>query len=292
MKKNKSEVIGILDIGSNSVRLMLTNGNFFTKNLITTRLGEGLSSSKSLKIEAMERTVQAIVKLKEFAKTNGANEVYAFATQAVRESDNGKDFCRKVLDETGITVDVVDGKVEAELGLSGALKGNIGGIIDIGGASTEIAYSSGKEILYEKSLPIGVVKIYDMFKNDTESINAFLSNKVLEYGKTVSGEYYGIGGTATSLGAIIQGLKVYDSKIVDKTVITKTKLEEISNILSKMTPTEIVNEYPVDIKRADVIYGGSLILLSVMNYLKLDKITVSEGDNLEGYYYKLKSGIL
>ena len=140
---------GVFDIGSNSVRaLVYENGKTLFKGLITTRLGEGLTASGKLSDEAVKRTLNGIGTLyAEVLKLN-PNNVYVFATEAVRSAENGNVFVSAVKDTYGLDVDVLSGDEEGEIGLSGALAGNDGGIIDIGGASAEIAVSEGGKTVY------------------------------------------------------------------------------------------------------------------------------------------------
>ncbi len=291
MKKkiNFNFPVGVIDVGSNSVRLLYTDGVFFNKNIITTRLGEGLNSSKYLSAESMMRTVNAIKTLSELAKSKGANQVFVFATAAVRQANNGNDFCLLVKDATGIDVDVVSGDDEAELGVKGALNGEMGGIIDVGGASTEVAFFDGNSTVYKKSIPIGAVKLYGEFSRDKEKITDYLENLVKDYGKTVKGSYKGIGGTATTLASIDLNLKEYDSTIVDNHFITIENLKKITDKLYTLSPEEIIKNYAIQPQRADIIAGGASILYAVCKHLNLDGITVSEKDNLEGYLYFLQN---
>ncbi len=290
MKKkiNFNFPVGIIDVGSNSVRLLLTDGVFFNKNIITTRLGEGLTKTKNLTVESIMRTVNAVKTLSELAKSKGANEVFVFATAAVREAVNGNDFTLLVKDATGLVVDVVSGENEAELGIKGALNGEVGGIIDVGGASTEVAYFDGTKTVYKKSLPMGAVKVFTEFNRDKKQITSFVQNTVLNYGQTISGNYKAIGGTATTLASIDLNLKVYDSTKVDGHFIKVENLEKIADKLYSLTPSEIINNYAIQPQRADIIAGGASILLAVCKHLNLNGVSVSEKDNLEGYLYFLQ----
>ena len=281
--------VGIIDVGSNSVRLLLTDGVFFNKNIITTRLGEGLTKSKELTVESIMRTVNAVKTLSDLAKSKGANQVFVFATAAVRQAVNGNKFTSLVKDVTGITVDVVSGDNEAELGIKGALNGEIGGIIDVGGASTEVAYFDGVKTVYKKSLPIGAVKLYTEFGRDKEKIDKFAKETALLYGETIPGNYKAIGGTATTLASIDLNLKVYDSSIVDGHFISIQNLEKIVEKLYSLTPAEIIDNYAIQPQRADIIAGGASVILAVCRQLNLNGITVSEKDNLEGYLYFLQN---
>ena len=98
----------VIDIGSNSVRLMLwADGNVLVKKLSTTRLGEGTAFSAFLKPEAIERTAQAVCAFVAESKKEGADVVFAYATEAVRSASNGGTFTERVRELTGLTVVVL-----------------------------------------------------------------------------------------------------------------------------------------------------------------------------------------
>ena len=101
----------IIDIGSNSVRLMLTaGGKVLYKTLNTTRLGEGIASSPLLKESAIVRTADAVAEFAARARAEGAEEVRAFATAAVRSAENGADFVARVKARCGLGVEVLSGE--------------------------------------------------------------------------------------------------------------------------------------------------------------------------------------
>lgn len=133
----------VIDIGSNSVRLLLwADGSALYKKKSTTRLGEGLSLTGSLSQAAMQRSAEAVCRFAEEGRAAGAR-VLAFATAAVRRASNGAEFVARVLDACGVRIDVLSGEREAEAGLAGALRGEDGAVIDIGGASTEVIVQRG-----------------------------------------------------------------------------------------------------------------------------------------------------
>ena len=284
MKNNLAYPLAILDVGSNSVRLMKVdeNGNR-NKVTVSTRLGEGLSFSKYLKQEAIMRTVDACVRLYYEGVKFGAKQIYIFATAAVRNSLNGKDFVNEIKRALNLDVDVVSGDLEGKLALDGALMGSNGGVIDVGGASSEVCYKNDGQISYSYSLEMGAVKLFDACGRDYQKIKELLNSLVCKYGDIPKGNYTAVGGTATSLGAISLGLTEYDPNVVHGHYISRLKLEQITTELFSLTPSEICNRYCVGKKRADIIAGGSAIMLSILQYANLDGVTISENDNLEGY---------
>ena len=275
---------GVIDIGSNSVRLMLSDGvNTLNKCVKTTRLAEGMGLEKIIKPEPMERTAQAVSTFYDYALKQKAGKIYVFATAAVRQAINGLEFVERVKSMCGIDVDVVLGDMEARIGLVGALNGKDGGIIDVGGASSEVTVSNCNKEIYGKSITIGAVAIKDVCGQDLELAKEMILNKIQEFGNIPFAEFYAIGGTATSLAAIVQELEPYDPKKTDGFVLDIDVLKALTEKLYKLPVKERKKLKGLQPERAEVIAGGAYLLYAIANKIGLDKIIVSEKDNLEGY---------
>ncbi len=286
--------ISAIDIGSNSVRLAaFADGKTLYKKLATTRLGGGVAIDGKLTLNAIERTAQAVCTFVNAARQEGADKIYAFATAAVRSSSNGSEFVKRVKQLCGVDVDVVDGETEARLGTLGALRGKDGGILDVGGASTEVSVSQGGKIIYAKSVNIGTVRLSDLAGRDKDKLNAVISEKLKDYGEFEASSYkmYSIGGTATTIASVKHGLKIYDPAITDGTVIALGEVLCMADKILSMSVEDVRKMSGMEPRRADIIGGGCLLMGRVMQHFKIDEITVSESDNLEGYVL-LKEGRL
>ncbi len=278
--------ISVIDVGSNSVRLMLmADGKTLYKQLETTRLSEGLALGGSLRPEAIERTARAVQMFAAAAELNGAGTPRVFATAAVRSSKNGGEFVGRVKELTGIDVDVLSGEEEAACGIAGALSGGDGGVIDLGGASTEIIVQKGGKTVYSKSVNVGTVRLFDRAGRDRAKLREEIAARIAEYGDlSLEGcAVYGIGGTATSLAALFLGLEKYDPAAVDGTVLTADWLGSEAELLLGLSVEECRALRGMDVRRADVIAGGCLLLHGILRAFGADYVTVSERDNLEGY---------
>ncbi len=277
-------MVGVIDVGSNSVRLLLTdNGAFVSKDVIITKLADGLSQTGKLNKESILRTASAVDSFKNKAISLGAKKVYVFATAAVRSASNGLDFAKEVKSKSNLTVDVISGEKEALYGITGVLKGDKGGVIDIGGASSEIIVNNGVKTVYSYSLDLGVVRLKDICGQDVDNLRKICKERVLEYGIIPNEKFYGIGGTATSLASIALELEVYDRTKVHNYFLTKKTVDNIAEMLSKMTVLQREKVKGLQPQRAEVMLGGAVLMSTIMDYLNIDGITVSEDDNLEGY---------
>lgn len=277
--------ISAIDIGSNSVRLALvSDGKTLYKRIRTTRLGEGLSFSDSMKDEAIERTALAVADFVNRAKAEKTDKLYAFATAAVRSASNKAQFLARVKELCGLEIDVISGETEAKIGILGALGNNDGGIIDVGGASTEVTFRAGGRTVYSKSVNVGTVRLFDLAARNKQKLLRIISEKIEEYGE-FSAENINvsaIGGTATRLAAIKHNLLQYTPEVTDGTNFTVGELEKYADGLLS-TPVEIIRANTICSASAEVIGGGCLLLAEIMKKFKIKSLTVSERDNLEGY---------
>ena len=273
----------IIDIGSNSVRLMLwADGKTLYKRISTTRLGQGIAGGVLLQA-AMERTVQAVKEFAAIAQSEGAF-CYAFATAAVRAGKNGGDFCKRVKSATGIEVDVVSGEEEAQLAILGALGKDDGGIIDIGGASAEVSATRRGKPYFSVSLPVGAVRLFDACGDDKDKLEGEIARAISPLaGANIEGKMYAVGGTAATLASLYLELESYDASRLQHLPLTRAWVEEEAQKLLLLTAEERKALKGMERGRADIIAGGALLLAKIMKALSLEQVLFSDSDNLEGY---------
>lgn len=284
--------VSIIDVGSNSVRLAtLADGKTLYKEMLTTRLGEGVAATGKLCADAIERTAQAVLKLYVKARQDGAYKIYIFATAAVRNALNRVTFLNRVKELCGAEVEIMSGSQEAKIGMLGALKYSDGGIIDVGGASTEVSIQKDRKSVYSQSVNIGAVSLFEAVGRDRQKLINIIDRKAAEYENfNASGfNFFAIGGTATRLAAIKHGLKEYRPEVSDGTMFTLDELKALSEEYL-IKPVEEIRATTICGKSAELVGGGGLLICAVMQKFGIDKITVSESDNLEGFYL-LKGGI-
>lgn len=283
---------GIIDIGSNSVRLLVSEElDRIYKKINTTGLGRGLAVTGELREENMRITANAVEEFYLDAKKEGCGEVYVFATEAVRSAKNRNTFVA-MLNGKGIDVDIVESKNEAKLGFFGAYTEGRVCVMDIGGASTELAAGGIKGPEYAVSMPVGLVRIFDNCGEDIQKIHSYVDKIIQGYGVLPQfDEILSIGGTASTYVAIAENMRMYDPAKVDMYKLTKNKVEEITSYIHSLSSEERLHINGLEPKRRDVIVGGGILLSSLMEYLGKDYVIVRESDNQEGYL-KYKKGLV
>lgn len=269
----------VIDVGSNSVRLMRVICGISEKFVDITQLGRGLAESGRLSEEAMCASIKAIERFKGMA---GDIPVYAFATEAVRRAQNGEEFIQRVYEVTGIKIDLLSPEEESRAGFLGACDKGRATVIDIGGASTEFCRGENGDILRAVSTPIGAVKLKDLCGDNRFDISGYLDSLFEDF--DFSGKIIGIGGTITAIVTIAENMTSYDKDIVHGYILAREKIDEVEKALQDKSAEDLVKIYPaLAKKRARVIFCGVKLLAYIMDRYGILSITVSDSDNTEGY---------
>lgn len=290
MEQKINGIDAVIDVGSNSVRLMVSkDGRTLFKISDSTRLSEDFFEDCLIKPVQLERTAQAVKNFYIKAVTFGADGVYVFATACVRKARNRELLLNRIEELTGLKTDVISGEEEAVLGATGALCGKDGGIIDVGGASTEISVFSNGKCVYAKSLFVGAVTLFERFRDDKEKVFSYLNELVKEYGEVPKTNFIGVGGTITSVASVLQGLQIYEPDKINGYKISAQAVKSLSDRLFSMTAEEREKIVGLQKRRAKIFASGVAIVLSITEYLGADFISASDSDNTEGYLIKVKN---
>ena len=300
-------IAAVIGIGSNSVRSLLaeTGANGFARlwrDREGTRLFAGLDADGNLNRNAMDKTLAAVRRMASEVRQKGAEELAIFATSAARDAANGKEFMAAVDQEAGVPLRIISGEEEAELSVLGAssvVRAERCGMIDIGGGSTEIAVGTRKGIECALSCQMGAVRLYRRLrigrKEDMRPVEVaaaeILNDHLADYPELDLPEtWVGTGGTFTTLAAMILGQPWTDRTRVHGAEITSAEIRDIGETLAGMKVEDRIRLQGLQPSRADIVVHGICILLGVMERLGIDRITVSEWGNLDGYVRKYFCG--
>ncbi len=283
-----------LDLGSNSFFCLISekqqNGSLkvLSDESIITRIGQGVQKEGKLTKEGLLRAAQAFVRFKETMDRFLVERVQAVTTAAAREASNFLEL-KNLGDEYGIPIKLISGEKEAELSFSGAmLEEERGGslLLDIGGGSTEIAYYKEGGGFFSKSLPLGSVRLGEMFvsdwadlrKEDLEKMRDQIS-KALEVswgrGRPPGKSWVAVAGTPTSLKAI--ELKGFHPPAINNSIMKIKDIKRINQDLMAMSLSERRKVPGLQAERADVIPVGGLILEVLMTWGGIESIKISTG---------------
>ena len=295
-----------IDIGTNSVRLLVAEcegdrKSTLDRRMVITRLGEGVDETHLLAAEAVERTAEV---LRDYRVAMGALKpaaVRVVATSALRDCGNKEDFLDLAASILGERPEVLSGAEEARTSFIGAVS-DIDWermdetapvlVFDIGGGSTEIIVGSRWGIVV-RSVDVGCVRMSERFLTmDPPSPLAVgrMESYIVGQLKPAIGEILppgvplavGLAGTVTTLSAIKQGLRKYDTSRIHHSHLSRTEVEELFLKLASVDLGERKRVMGIEPGRADVIVGGAAVLRAVMDLACLEDILVSEKDILDG----------
>jgi exopolyphosphatase / guanosine-5'-triphosphate,3'-diphosphate pyrophosphatase len=275
----------VVDIGTNSMRLLITDGIVETGRWVeVTGLGRGVDATGRLSDEAMERTLQALGRFGELMDAHRVSHRAAMATSATRDADNREEFLDRAEAALHVRPEVIGGDREGLLAFAGATSGLDGShvVSDIGGGSTEFVTVDGPV-----SVDIGSVRLSDRILTDRPASEDQMERALghvreLFSGIDCSGELIGVAGTWTSLGAIDLALGSYDRRLVHHHRMSREALSTMTSWLATMTVEETAATPSLDPARAPVILSGAVVALCVMEALDADTVVVSEHDSLDG----------
>jgi len=298
--------IAAVDMGTNSFHLLIVrvkkDGSFkiIDREREVIRLGSRKGRELNIISEGeIEKTIDTLNDFNKIAKFYGA-ELRAIATSAVREAKNKSEFITRVFDKTGIPIEAIEGKKEAELiylGVKNALNVFKKKIlcVDIGGGSTEFILGDKGQTVFAESVKIGAVRLSKKFFPDyhltDEGIQAcekFIDtqlDKVSALSKKYSYDFaVGTSGTILAAAAIVHFRRFGKfKKSLNGFSFTKDEVLDLTDdILKCESPVDRLSIKGMEVKRADIIPAGMLILRKAFERFDLKRIKVSENALREG----------
>ncbi len=300
--------VAVIGIGSNSVRMLVAEvtgnrGVRIRRDRAGTRLFAGLDAQRNLSREAMDKTVEAVRRMAEDARREGAAEVRLFATSATRDAANAGALAALLRAEAQVELEICSGETEAELSFLGATDGGRTGVIDIGGGSTELIVGQGLEVACALSCQMGAVRLFRMqpigCAADVAQVRA-TAERILREGLAAHPAFVrpdgwiGTGGTFTTLAAMVRGVHWTERTYMHGTRLSREDVTGQALLLADMPMEQRLNLPGLQPNRADIVVHGICILMACMEHLDIPEITVSEYGNLDGYLkraYRLTGGL-
>ena len=300
--------LAAIDIGTVTTRLLVADvsGDGITevaRSTDITHLGEGLTASGRLSEAAMQRVADVISRYRATIDTLGVESTTALATSASRDAENGDEFLA-LLASHGIVPEIIPGEREARLSFAGATSdmqpqaGLL--VVDLGGGSTELVFGEVSEIggvrtpeiEKARSIDVGSKRVTERFLHSDPPTPAELA-AAREWTTVQLRPYFdglrdrpqllvALAGTATTLSAIRQGLKIYDPALVHGSCLSGSDLADLTEMLAALPLAQRTEVAGLDPGRAPVIVAGALILETIVALAGLDSALVSEHDILYG----------
>lgn len=279
-----------VDIGTNTVLLLIADVTDRIQELsdsaIITRLGEGLKRTGVLSGQAMERTLKALRQYRAMIDECSVDEILCAGTAALREAKNREDFLNLVKNEVSLSIDVISEHDEAFYTYLSVKQGmsddkNEMAIVDIGGGSTEVIYGTREHFIDFVSLPMGSVKLTEMFvkhdpprEHEVKAVRDYITSNLKIPFKKAFKTVVGTAGTITTLGSIGTGLSVWDKKKIHQMTMDRARIEEIAHHLLAMKRDERAALPGMEKGREDIIPQGIILLHEIMKYLEAEELVI------------------
>ena len=286
--------VAIIDVGSNSVRLLvadISDGQVFSvmTRRITSRLLSGFDGHM-LSPQSLERTGDAIEEFVITARTNGANHIEAFGTSAMRDGLN-RDALIQRARFIGIPLRVLSGEEEAVLAYAGVAPEGKCAVLDIGGGSTEWLIGENGNVLQAHSMQIGAVRLFEAIgaidmPRMKEMALAALSPAWTSAKAFPVDRVMGVGGTLTTLGALALNLSPYDPNVIEGYSLKASVAAQWFDRLCALSLDQRKMLPGLTPERADIIPFGSAIACAFFTLSGQSAMTLSDRDNLIGYIRK------
>jgi exopolyphosphatase / guanosine-5'-triphosphate,3'-diphosphate pyrophosphatase len=299
--------IAAIDIGTNSFHLLLVKilGQDFKvvhHERKVLRLRESSNSDNHIIDENKITEAKEVLRNFKSVIDSYNAETFAIATSALRDASNKEDVCKKIFDAIGIRVKILSGEEEAILVFKAALhKKEISRkkvlIFDLGGGSTELIIGQGEKIIYKTSLQLGAVRFTQKYfpdfnlsvkriENFREGVNLLIKNICKSIVQIGFDYCIGIGGTITSVSWLIEK-NVYGrdhnfSPLSDYVVVKKDFDQVKELVLDKKTIEERALIKGMELKRADILPAGILIIDELFSALHLKEVIASGFSIKEG----------
>jgi exopolyphosphatase / guanosine-5'-triphosphate,3'-diphosphate pyrophosphatase len=301
--------IAAIDVGTNSIRLTVAEVTPDGRHRIlddekeTTRLGRGLATTGQMTTEAMERSVEALARMRRIAEGYGVVALRAVGTCAIREAANRDEFLALAESRAGVTVEPIVAEAEAQLAHASAanafdLRALAVAVVDIGGGSTEVIFSSQGVVEQVYPLPLGAVRLTEQFGGPEQAAGEnyrALRREVRTVLRRQLGEppfspqlLIGTGGTFTSLANILLN-RDYPTQVTELFrpsvrgyELKRSEVRHAIDWLREVPARDRARVAGLSAERAEIIVAGLTIVERVMKHLDANRLRVHDGGIRDG----------
>jgi exopolyphosphatase/guanosine-5'-triphosphate,3'-diphosphate pyrophosphatase len=285
-----------IDIGSNAVRILVTNvvsykkKTVFLKNALVRvpiRLGQDAFTNGKISDKNIKRMIKSMKAFKLLMEVHGVKDYLAFATSALRDAKNGSYLVEKVLKKSGIKIEIIDGKKEAKIISNTNVFDTINKektflYVDIGGGSTEFSVLINGKRNQSKSFKIGTVR---MLNSKVEQVTLDEAESWVRRHTLMHERIYllGTGGNINKLHKI--------ANIIDDGPLSYLTLNTLYNQLDALTYEERIVNLGLNPDRSDVILLAAKLFIKILNWsgakdIYVPKVGLSDGMIRELYKRK------
>lgn len=289
--------VGVIDVGSNSVRMVVFDGAarspaYFYNEKIMCALGAGLSETGKLNPLGRKRALSAIRRFAALAEGMGILPLTAVATAAVREAEDGHDFCDEVERETGVKIFIIDGKEEARLSAQGVLlgwPGSYGLVCDIGGSSMELADLADGEVGQRVTSALGPLKLREI-KGGRKARRAYIRETVKDLHAEMNFEtgkrLFLVGGSWRAIARVDMERRNYPLTVLHEYRMTPRRISRTAEYIRKSDLRDLRGRCSISDSRMSLVPYAVDVLREVVKVFKPKDVAVSSYGIREGMLYE------
>ena len=281
-----SKRIAVIDIGSNTVRFVVYDGNSrspltFYNEKVTCRLGAGLQDTGLLNPQGVERALRALRRFSALSVSMKVSKTVAIATAAVRNAKDGTEFCAQVAEQTGLTINVISGPEEARLAAMGVISGRPrakGLVCDMGGSSMEIAWVEKGEAFHCISTPFAPLSVAD---GAGDSIAKSLSKLREPFPKKFKTLFL-VGGSFRAIARLDMERLNYPLTIIHDYEISRDGVRAVQHMLEDPETEQMANDLNISSDRYELLPNACQVLMAVIDTFDPKRILLSSFGLREG----------
>ncbi len=291
--------VGVIDIGSNSVRLVIFDGAarspaYFYNEKIMAGLGAGMAETGRLNPEGRVRARSAIRRFVALANSLGIPPLTAVATAAVREAEDGPDFRAEVLADTGLKIWVIDGQEEARLSAQGVLlgwPGAYGLVCDIGGSSMELADLSEGRVGRRVTSGLGPLKLREIKSHKARKayIKQTVDDLFVQMGEETGKRLFLVGGSWRAIARIDMERRGYPMTVLHEYRMTPSRVAKTVKYIEQSDLQELRLRCGTSDSRMSLVPYAMLVLREVVKRFKPKDIAISSYGIREGLLFEQMS---
>lgn len=286
----------VIDIGSNSVRLVIYDGPRRAPFPICNEkalcgLGRDMESDGSLNPKAVESAIEMLARFKTLLVEHGNPPTQTVATAAVREARNGKEFVDRIR-AFGLPVDIIEGGEEARLSAFGVTSfepGASGLVGDMGGGSLELIALDSGEAGDATSLSIGPLRLMQHSKGDLKSAAKEVDKTLAEIGWLTPSRFdtlYAVGGAWRTIARVHMQLRNHPLPVLHHYEMTGKQAIETCELIARQSRSSLEVTPGISSKRVDTLPYAAIVMRSLVSNAKISTISVSAGGLREGLLYR------
>lgn len=299
------ERIAVIDLGSNSARLVianiLPNGHFvvFDELKESVRLGQDMERDGFLKPSRVAQAVKTLKMFRKLCDSYNVDKVYAIATNAVRRAKNQKSFLEEVNSVCGFKFKVLTEEEEAlhiYHGVINSLDVPKAVIVDISGSSTQLIHYNRRNVINRENLPFGTITLSDLFNDPNLSPQQqakMIETYVFDQFSQIAWlkeldpdvQFVGVGGSFRNLAKICKRMKRYPLDMVHNYNISVSDFTSIYDMVKVLDADKRTKIKGLSVERADIFSSALACIKGFFDYTGFENLIVSGAGIREGIMF-------